>query len=29
VLPFSVELRPGLPVAEQIMFAVRKAVVTR
>jgi GntR family transcriptional regulator len=27
VLPFSIELRPGLPVAEQIMFAVRKAVV--
>jgi GntR family transcriptional regulator len=27
VLPFSIELKPGLPVAEQIMFAVRKAVV--
>ncbi len=27
MLPFSVELKPGLPVAEQILFAVRKAVV--
>lgn len=27
MLPFTVELRPGLPVAEQILFAVRKAVV--
>jgi GntR family transcriptional regulator len=27
VLPFSVELKPGLPVAEQILFAVKKAVV--
>jgi GntR family transcriptional regulator len=27
VLPFSIELKPGLPVAEQIAFAVRKAVV--
>lgn len=27
MLPFSIELKPGLPVAEQIMFAVRKAVV--
>jgi GntR family transcriptional regulator len=27
VLPFSVELRPGLPVAEQILFAVKKALV--
>jgi len=27
MLPFSVELKPGLPVAEQIQFAVRKAVV--
>src|SRR5262245_12106086 len=27
MLPFSIELRPGLPVAEQIVFAVRKAVV--
>ena len=28
MLPFSIELKPGLPVAEQIVFAVRKAVVT-
>ena len=28
MLPFSIELRPGLPVAEQILFAVKKAVVT-
>lgn len=28
MLPFSVALKPGLPVAEQITFAVRKAVVT-
>jgi GntR family transcriptional regulator len=28
VLPFTVELKPGLPVAEQILFAVKKAVVT-
>lgn len=28
MLPFSVELKPGLPVAEQILFAVKKAVVT-
>src|SRR3954464_9536915 len=27
MLPFSVELRAGLPVAEQILFAVKKAVV--
>jgi GntR family transcriptional regulator len=27
VLPFTVELKPGLPVAEQIAYAVRKAVV--
>jgi GntR family transcriptional regulator len=27
VLPFSITLKPGLPVAEQIMFAVKKAVV--
>ena len=25
--PFSIELRAGLPVAEQILFAVKKAVV--
>lgn len=29
MLPFSVELKPGLPVAEQIVFAVKKAVVAR
>lgn len=28
MLPFSIVLKPGLPVAEQILFAVRKAVVT-
>ncbi|MDO8545361.1 MAG: GntR family transcriptional regulator [Opitutaceae bacterium] len=27
MLPFSAELKPGLPVAEQILFAVKKAVV--
>jgi len=27
VLPFSIELKSGLPVAEQILFAVKKAVV--
>lgn len=27
MLPFSITLRTGLPVAEQILFAVRKAVV--
>lgn len=28
MLPFSIELKPGRPVAEQILFAVKKAVVT-
>ena len=28
MLPFSLELKAGLPVAEQILFAVKKAVVT-
>ncbi len=28
MLPFSIELKPGLPVAEQILFAVKRAVVT-
>jgi GntR family transcriptional regulator len=28
VLPFSIELKSGLPVAEQVIFAVKKAVVT-
>lgn len=27
MLPFTIALKPGLPVAEQIIFAVRKAVV--
>jgi GntR family transcriptional regulator len=27
VLPFSIELKPGLPIAEQVIFAVKKAVV--
>lgn len=27
MLPFLVELKPGLPVTEQILFAVKKAVV--
>lgn len=27
MLPFSVELKPGLPLAEQVVFAVKKAVV--
>jgi GntR family transcriptional regulator len=27
VLPFSIELKPGLPLAEQVVFAVKKAVV--
>ena len=29
MLPFSIELKPRLPVAEQILFAVKKAVVDR
>jgi GntR family transcriptional regulator len=28
VLPFSIELKPGLPITEQVIFAVKKAVVT-
>lgn len=28
MLPFSVEIKPGLPVAEQILFSVKKAVVS-
>ena len=27
MLPFSVEIKPGVPVAEQILFAVKRAVV--
>ncbi len=28
MLPFSIDLRPGLPLTEQIVYAVKKAVVT-
>jgi GntR family transcriptional regulator len=28
VLPFSIEIKPGLPIAEQVIFAVKKAVVS-
>lgn len=28
MLPFTVEFRPGEPVSEQVIFAVKKAVVT-
>lgn len=28
MLPFSIELRPGLPLTEQIVYAVKKAVVS-
>jgi len=27
VLPFSITLKPGLPITEQVIFAVKKAVV--
>ena len=27
VLPFSIDLRPGQPISEQIVFAVKKAVI--
>jgi GntR family transcriptional regulator len=27
MLPFSIDLRPGLPVSEQILFAVKRSVV--
>ncbi len=27
MLPFSIELKPGLPIAEQVIFAVKRAVV--
>lgn len=27
MLPFSIELRPGLPITEQVIFAVKRAVV--
>lgn len=28
MLPFSIELKPGLPIAEQVVFAAKKAVVS-
>jgi GntR family transcriptional regulator len=28
MLPFAIALQPGLPLAEQVVFAVKKAVVT-
>lgn len=28
MLPFPIELKPGLPITEQVIFAVKKAVVT-
>ena len=28
MLPFAIELKPGLPIAEQVIFAAKKAVVT-
>ncbi len=28
MVPFAIELKPGLPIAEQVIFAVKKAVVT-
>jgi len=28
VLPFTVELKPGIPIANQILYAVKKAVVS-
>jgi GntR family transcriptional regulator len=27
VLPFSIDLKPGLPISEQVVFAVKKAVI--
>lgn len=27
MLPFSIDLKPGLPITEQVVFAVKKAVV--
>jgi GntR family transcriptional regulator len=27
VLPFTIDLKPGLPITEQVIFAVKKAVV--
>ena len=28
MLPFAIELKPGLPIAEQVVFAAKKAMVT-
>jgi len=28
MLPFAVELKPGMPIAAQVLFAVKKAVVS-
>lgn len=28
MLPFSIELKPGLPITEQVIFAVKRAVVS-
>ncbi|MFA5263608.1 MAG: GntR family transcriptional regulator [Opitutaceae bacterium] len=28
MLPFSVEIKPGQPIAEQVIFAAKKAIVT-
>jgi GntR family transcriptional regulator len=28
MLPFSIDLKPGLPVSEQILYAVKRSVVT-
>ena len=28
MLPFTVEIKPGLPIAEQVIHAVKKAVLT-
>lgn len=28
MLPFAIELKPGLPITEQVIFAVKKAVVS-
>ena len=27
MLPFSIQLKPGLPISEQVIFAVKKAVI--
>ncbi len=27
MLPFSIDLKPGLPISEQVVFAVKKAVI--